>query len=54
MHKGQRVLLTGIIDYALGYNVEGTMTHNFIVVKAKRRYCLNMAYGQLLSYMGLL
>lgn len=53
-YKRKTCLLTGIVDYLLGYNADGTMSGNLIVVEAKRKYRLGDAYGQLLSYMGML
>lgn len=53
MFKGKSCMLAGIADYSLGY-MDGTMSGNLVVVGAKRRYQMGDAYGQLISYMGLL
>lgn len=51
--QGKDYVLSGIADYSLGYNNAGTGSGNLVVVEAKRRYYLPLAYGQLLAYMGL-
>ncbi len=52
--RGKQFLLSGIADYSLGYKANDTITNNLIVVEAKKRWGMEAAYGQLLSYMGLL
>ena len=51
--NGTDYVLSGIADYSLGYNNDGTGSGNLVVVEAKRRYYLHAAYRQLLAYMGL-
>ena len=51
--KGTDYVLSGIADYSLGYKNDGTGSGNLVVVEAERRYHLHVAYGQLLTYMGL-
>ena len=50
--QGKDYMLSGIADYSLGYNA-GTGSGNLVVVEAKGRFHLPLAYGQLLAYMGL-
>jgi hypothetical protein len=51
--RGKEYLLSRIADYSVGYQVNDVIFNHLIVVEAKRR-CIADAYGQLLSYMGLL
>lgn len=51
--KGTNYVLSGIADYSLGYNNEGTGSGNLVVVEAKQLFNLQSAYAQLLAYMGL-
>ncbi len=53
--RGKQYLLSGIPNYSLGYKTEDTtISNNLVIVEAKRRWAMESAYGQLLSYMGLL
>jgi hypothetical protein len=53
MHKGKAMLLSGWADYTLGHSQTESGLSNFVIVEAKRRYAIGLAYGQLLTYMGL-
>lgn len=55
VYKGQPRMLKGIADYTLGYadaGAGGRHSANLIIVKSKRRWELDSAFGQLLAYMG--
>ena len=52
IYEGKTVLLSGLADYSLGYRQGGASSGNLVIVKAKIRYRIGNAYGQLLSYMG--
>jgi hypothetical protein len=53
VHKQKKYTLNGFADYTLGYNNEGVLSGNLVVIEAKTRYHMSGAYGQFLSYMGL-
>ena len=53
VYKGKPHMLSGFVDYSLGYEGVDKSSGNLLVVEAKRRYEIGAAYGQLLAYMGL-
>lgn len=50
--KGKPYVLSGLVDYSLGYQNDDTGSGSLIVVEAKRRDDMRKVYGQLLCYMG--
>lgn len=53
IHNGKAMLLSGWADYTLGHSQAGSGSSNLVIVEAKRQYAIGLAYGQLLTYMGL-
>lgn len=51
--NGRTYVLRSIADCSLGYSHCSTGSGNLVVVVAKRRYQMSLAYGQLLSSMGM-
>ncbi|MCJ1334076.1 hypothetical protein MMC10_010783 [Thelotrema lepadinum] len=54
VYKGKPHMLSGFVDYSLGYEGVDKSSGNLLVVEAKRRYEIGAAYGQLLAYMAII
>ena len=50
---GKEHTLTGVADYSLGHKQLRSRSGNLILVAAKKRNCIENAYGKVLAYMGL-
>ena len=54
IHDGRYKTVSGIADYTLGYRINTkSLVGNLIVVEAKRKRMIGLAYAQLLVYMGM-